>query len=96
VRVSSREAYVSPSRGAQGNALKTIVAIPFVRDGERGGVEIEARGMRHEIEMLVDRVRQEPVVRHRKAASKIETGTVVERPVEGPVRRSRGGGRGGI
>ena len=30
VRVSSREAYVSPTRGAQGNALKTIVAMPFV------------------------------------------------------------------
>ena len=36
VRVSSREAYVSPTRGAQGNALKTIVAMPFVLDGERG------------------------------------------------------------
>ena len=33
VRVSSREAYVSPTRGAQGNALKTIVAMPFVLDG---------------------------------------------------------------
>ena len=33
---SSREAYVSPTRGAQGNALKTIVAMPFVLDGERG------------------------------------------------------------
>ena len=29
IRVSSREAYVSPSRGAQGNALKTVVAMPF-------------------------------------------------------------------
>jgi DNA topoisomerase VI subunit B len=28
VRVSSREAYASPTRGAQGNALKTIVAMP--------------------------------------------------------------------
>jgi DNA topoisomerase VI subunit B len=28
-RVSSREAYVSPIRGAQGNALKTILAMPF-------------------------------------------------------------------
>jgi hypothetical protein len=83
VRTSSREAYVSPTRGAQGNALKTIVAIPFVRDGERGSVEIEARGMRHEIEMSVDRVRQEPVVRHRKAASKVETGTVVRIPWKG-------------
>ena len=33
VRVSSREAYVAPDRGAQGNALKTIVAMPFVLDG---------------------------------------------------------------
>lgn len=33
VRVSSRDLYVSPSRGAQGNALKTILAIPFVLSG---------------------------------------------------------------
>ena len=32
-RVSSREAYVAPDRGAQGNALKTILAMPFVLDG---------------------------------------------------------------
>jgi hypothetical protein len=82
VRVSSREAYVSPTRGAQGNALKTIVVIPFVRDGERGSVEIEARGVRHEIEMSVDRVCQEPVVSHRKAASKVERGTVIRVPWE--------------
>jgi len=29
VRVSCREAYVSPTRGAQGNALKTLIAMPF-------------------------------------------------------------------
>src|SRR4029077_21017208 len=33
---SSREAYVEPTRGRQGNALQTILAIPFVVDGERG------------------------------------------------------------
>jgi len=33
VRVSSREAYCSPTRGAQGNALKTIVAMAFALDG---------------------------------------------------------------
>ena len=46
VRVSSREAYVSPTRGAQGNALKTILAMPFVLDHENreGHVEIIARG----------------------------------------------------
>jgi DNA topoisomerase VI subunit B len=30
VRVSSREAYVAPTRGAQGNALKTIIMMPHV------------------------------------------------------------------
>jgi DNA topoisomerase VI subunit B len=44
VRVSSREAYVSPTRGAQGNALKTLVAMPFVLHGENGRVEVAARG----------------------------------------------------
>lgn len=35
VRVSSREAYVSPTRGAQGNALKTIIAMAFALDGAK-------------------------------------------------------------
>jgi hypothetical protein len=47
VRVSSREAYVSPTRGAQGNALKTVLAMPFVLDGHRGLVEIEAQCTQH-------------------------------------------------
>src|SRR5262249_46644914 len=34
IRVSSREAYVSSTRGAQGNALKTILAMGYVLDRE--------------------------------------------------------------
>lgn len=64
VRVSSREAYVSPTRGAQGNALKTILAMPFVLDGEHGTVAIEARGIRHVINFAVDRIKQEPILDH--------------------------------
>ncbi len=64
VRVSSREAYVSPCRGAQGNALKTVVAMPLVLDGESGHVTISARGIRHEITLRVDRIRQQPVIEH--------------------------------
>jgi len=62
VRVSSREAYVSPTRGAQGNALKTIMAMPFVLDGERGVVEIESQGKRHVLTFKTDQVRQTPIV----------------------------------
>jgi DNA topoisomerase VI subunit B len=64
IRVSSREAYVSPTRGAQGNALKTIVAMPFALDGEHGRIEIQSKGVRHTIDFAVDRIRQTPVVEH--------------------------------
>ena len=36
IRVSSREAYVSPTRGAQGNALKTILPMGYVLDEQHG------------------------------------------------------------
>jgi DNA topoisomerase VI subunit B len=63
-RVSSREGYVSPTRGAQGNALKCVLAMPFVLDGDRGRVDISARGIRHEITFTVDNIRQMPVIKH--------------------------------
>src|SRR5215469_13254272 len=48
IRVSSREAYVSPTRGAQGNALKTILAMSYVLQGAAtdavGVTVIEAHG----------------------------------------------------
>jgi DNA topoisomerase VI subunit B len=62
VRVSSREAYVSPTRGAQGNALKTIIAMPLVLDSREGRVTIASRGIRHEIAVRVDAIRQEPII----------------------------------
>jgi DNA topoisomerase VI subunit B len=77
VRVSSREAYVSPTRGAQGNALKTILAMPFVLDQEKGEVEIAAHGERHRIVFKVDRIRQEPVVEHQVVRDTVKTGTEV-------------------
>jgi hypothetical protein len=61
VRVSSREAYVAPDRGAQGNALKTIVAMPFVLDSRQGRVDIVGGGVESRIGFSVDRIRQRPV-----------------------------------
>jgi DNA topoisomerase VI subunit B len=78
VRVSSREAYVSPTRGAQGNALKTILAMPFVLDGVRGRVQIEAGAARHVIDFGVDRIRQRPTVEHRVEPDDIATGTRIK------------------
>ena len=42
-RTSSRALYVSPSRGAQGNALQSILAMAYVLDGTRGETIIESR-----------------------------------------------------
>jgi Histidine kinase-, DNA gyrase B-, and HSP90-like ATPase len=78
IRVSSREAYVSPTRGAQGNALKTVLAMPFVLDGRCGRVEIEARGTQHVVDFAVDRIRQQPVVEHHAANSNITIGTRIK------------------
>jgi DNA topoisomerase VI subunit B len=81
-RVSSREAYVSPTRGAQGNALKTILAMGYVldrevfEDGEPSGLTvIETRGVEHRIEFRVDHVNNEPKITHNVVPSSIERGT---------------------
>src|SRR5918996_5995391 len=76
-RVSSREAYVAPDRGAQGNALKTILAMPFVLDGAAGHVEIRAHGLRHRIAFTVDALRQAPVIDHRHEQCDVRNGTSI-------------------
>ena len=71
VRVSNREAYSAPDRGAQGNALKTLLAMPFVLDGSRGRVDVASHGERRQITFTVDPIRQEPVV----SVEKVKIGT---------------------
>jgi len=53
VRVSDKAAYRSPTRGAQGNALKTVVGIPYAL-GREEPVIIEGEGIRHEIQPWID------------------------------------------
>jgi DNA topoisomerase VI subunit B len=79
IRVSSREAYVSPTRGAQGNALKTILAMDYVLQGAGGdaaGVTvIETRGVAHRIEFRADHINNQPKILHTTTPSRIRTGT---------------------
>jgi len=77
VRVSSREAYASPTRGAQGNALKTLVAMPLALSGSTGVTTIVARGVRHTITFTVDSLRQEPRVDHVEELASVTTGTSI-------------------
>ena len=77
VRVSSREAYVGPWRGAQGNALKTILVMPFALDGKAGLVEIRSRGVRHLIKIAIDPIAQQPTIEITRKPSLVKTGTAV-------------------
>ncbi len=77
-RTSSREAYVCPTRGAQGNALKTLLAMPCVLHKESGDdgkpTIIEACGTKHSITISEDAVKQCVVIGHETTASKRKSG----------------------
>jgi DNA topoisomerase VI subunit B len=62
IRASNREAYVSPCRGSQGNALKSLIAMPNVIDQKNGKVIVEANGKRHVITCGVDQISQRPII----------------------------------
>ena len=86
IRVSSREAYVSPTRGAQGNALKTILAMGYVLDRRTGATAagmtiIETRGVAHRIEFRVDHINNQPKIIHTTAPSPVELGTRIHDPL---------------
>jgi DNA topoisomerase VI subunit B len=75
VRVSDKAAYRSPTRGAQGNALKTVFGIPPAL-GSLEPVVVEARGLRHEIRVWKDPA-GELRVQYDDTASPVEVGTKV-------------------
>ena len=78
VRASSKEAIISPTRGRQGNALKTILPMAYVLGGKgKGETWIEARGVRHRILFSVNQIRQEPIVQDIRTPSQVTTGTRV-------------------
>ncbi len=52
-RTSDKAAYRAPTRGAQGNALKTVLGIPCAL-GHHAPIEIEACGVRHAITLWLD------------------------------------------
>ena len=77
---------MSPTRGAQGNALKTVLAMGYVLDRERrdgdkseaaGVTIIETRGVEHRIEFRVDHINNEPKITHTTAPSPIKVGTKI-------------------
>jgi DNA topoisomerase VI subunit B len=77
-RTSDKAAYVSPTRGAQGNALKTVLAIPYVlNNGSPATVQIEACGQRHSITVSTDHVARRPRIEHEREDFVKNGGTAV-------------------
>jgi DNA topoisomerase VI subunit B len=75
VRTSSTEAYASPTRGQQGNAFQTILAMPFALDGEAGSTIIESRGVRHVVEWDIDPIRRTPRIARSQLPGFVQKGT---------------------
>jgi len=76
-RTSDKSAYRSPTRGAQGNALKTILGIPHALAGPAcAPVLIEARDVRHTICCWVDPA-GEVRIQHEQDATPPHPGTSV-------------------
>lgn len=77
VRVSDKTGYVSPSRGQQGNAMKTLWAAPFVATGE-GRIDVETGGDCWAVTVALDRIAQCPALAlTRTGDSDVKTGTKI-------------------
>jgi DNA topoisomerase VI subunit B len=79
IRITDKALYISPCRGQLGNALKCLYAVPFVLNGERGLVEIESSGKLHRIEITLDRIKQQPIIKHAvtEGSDFVKNGTLI-------------------
>src|SRR5260370_14192424 len=88
-RTSDKAAYVAPTRGAQGNAFKTVLVIPYVLAGGKAGqIEVECGGIRHTIVVSTDHVLQRPQVEHRKERIVRNSGMLVRVTVDSASSRT--------
>jgi DNA topoisomerase VI subunit B len=60
--VSNKALYVSPLRGRQGNALKTVWAAPYVYNGNSGRIQIVTPSYARELNVSLNKLAQEPVI----------------------------------
>ncbi|TWU08388.1 ATP-binding protein [Stieleria varia] len=86
-RYSSRAFYRAPTRGAQGNAGKTILALSYVLNGKKGQVSILGCGVLSQITVSYDAVKQSPAVllESREQLSDFFDSSICELPSRLPV-----------
>jgi len=80
-RTSDKEVYKAPTRGAQGNAFKTILGIPIAlrdtSDNTPRPIIIESLGEKHIINISIDQILQEPNIDIQSMKSNIAEGAKV-------------------
>jgi DNA topoisomerase VI subunit B len=76
-RISDKKHYIAPTRGQLGNALKCVVAAPFVATGNTSLIEIAARGRRYTIEIQLDRIAQRPKIACTRTSEPSGIGTIL-------------------
>ena len=77
VRVSDKSAYVSPTRGMQGNALKTIFAAGCVLGEGAGVIRIDSLEKHRTIEVRIDSIDQRPRIEIAEEPGFVKNGTSV-------------------
>jgi hypothetical protein len=83
-RTSTREAYAAPDRGAQGNALQALMALPLGFGLEEAGLTIISWGVEHTIRLRVNRLEQRVDLEHvtREVTTRPGTTVAIEWPKE--------------
>jgi DNA topoisomerase VI subunit B len=84
-RTSSRLNYACPTRGAQGNAAKCLIALPYVIDGSKGVVRIDASGVEHTIVATMDSIARMPVIDYTTETGKVQIGTSITVDLPGTI-----------
>jgi len=81
VRVSDKAAYRSPTRGAQGNALKTVIGIPYAIGSREPVIVVAGDGIRHAIRPSVDPAGNVRIDHEESNGMPWTVGTSVEVPI---------------
>src|SRR5271165_280941 len=76
-KTSTNAAYRSPTRGQQGNALQTLLAMGHALTGKPGVTLIKTRGVHHQITFTVDPISREPRLDHQREDIGVTRGTQV-------------------
>ena len=77
LRTSAREAYPTPERGRQGNALQVLMCLALGLGWERVEHTITSQGIRHTITLTVDRLAQRIVLERQETPVEHRSGTTV-------------------